>query len=291
MIDEKFSFTDLDPQLQQILNNFSALFDIRIAYYLPDGSENTIGKDRGISNYCTLLRSTLGYESTCLALDSTKRNKARETGKIQSYICHGGCNEIIKPVFNDDELLGYIMIGQAVTRKAIPDHVRIQAEQRGMLKELEDAFYDLPYFEKQKMDEIIELFSELADLVMLKNLIKQKELSPVKKVIQYMKTKDHRITLADAARLTNLSESRLRHKFKEEYGETFTQIRTRICMAKAWKLVEEDTGMTIQEIAFSLGFHNELYFSKVFRKYFGCPPSKTGNYFYCSRGGNNLILK
>jgi len=273
------SFTNLDPQLQQILNNFSSLFDIRIAYYLSDGTETSIGKNQTISPYCTLLRQSLGYESTCLQLDDTKRKKAKETENIQSYICHGGCNEIIKPIFNDHDLLGFIMIGQTVTRPGIPDHIRKEAEKAGILHDLETTFEALPHFDNQKMKEIIQLFSELTDLVMLKNLIRHKELGPVREVIEYMKTKDHCIKLTDAARMVNMSESRLRHRFKVECGETFSHIRTSICMAKAWKLVEAGNDLSVREIAFQLGFQDELYFSKVYRNYFGCPPSKTDEFF------------
>ena len=49
------NFTDLDPQLEEILNNFSVLFDIRIGYFLPDGSEFKIGKQS--QNFRLLLHS------------------------------------------------------------------------------------------------------------------------------------------------------------------------------------------------------------------------------------------
>ena len=267
------NITDLDPQLEVILNNFSSIFNIRIAYYLPDGREYKIGSNKQISDYCKILRKTLGYDNKCVALDSFKQKRAKETKCIQSYICHGGCNEVIKPVFSEDELLGYIMIGQAVSKCGIPDYILREAEKLEVLEETVATFNALPHYEKEKKNDIIQLFSELTDLVILKNLIKQKELGPVKKVVQYMRTTDSKISLKEAAELTNISESRLRHKFIEELGQTFLQVRNSICMEKAKKLLKEDQKISIQEVAFRLGYTDPLYFSKAFKKYFGLPPS------------------
>lgn len=270
---DAFNVTDLDSQLKRILDNFSSIFGIRIAYFLPDGSEYRIGSDKTISRYCLLLREVLGYESTCLALDAAKRNAAKESGKVQSYICHGGCNEAIKPIFSGGSLLGYIMIGQAVTRSGIPDTIGETAAKHGLAEQLKECYRELPSYGKKKMNDILELFSELTDLVVLKNLIHRKEQGPVKKVVEYMKTRDHCINLKQAAQLVNMSESRLRHRFLEEEGKTFSQVRTSICMEKAYKLLSSDRNIPVQEAAYKLGFSDPLYFSRVFRKHFGYPPA------------------
>lgn len=270
------SFADLDPELGTILDNFASIFDIRIAYFLPDGSESRIGKNREISRYCKLLRSDLGLVNTCLATDEKKRQRARESGKLQSYICHGGCNEVIKPVFSDSALLGYIMIGQAVTRPGIPEQVQELARKEGLTEELFPAFRELPHYNRRKLDDIIQLFSELTDLVILKNLIRRKNLGPVGRICEYLQNQDHTISLEEAATIANISKSRLRHKFLEERGVSFTRVKQSVCMEKAKKLMEKEPALSVQEVAWRLGYSDPLYFSRVFRNYFGFPPSELG---------------
>jgi two-component system response regulator YesN len=51
--------------------------------------------------------------------------------------------------------------------------------------------------------------------------------------------------------------------------EFLTQIR----MKKARRLLEEGL-MTISEVAYSVGFKNSNYFSKVFHRFFGFPPNR-----------------
>lgn len=267
-------FADLDPQLGDILDNFASIFDIRIAYFLPDGSESRIGKNREISWYCKLLRTELGFEKTCLALDEMRRQRALDTENLQSYICHGGCNEVIKPVFSDTTLLGYIMIGQAVTCPGIPESVQELAGKRGLTEELLLAFRQLPHYQRSKMNDIIQLFSELTDLVILKNLIRQKNLGPVGRICEYLQNQNHNISLKEAACMANISMSRLRHKFLEERGLSFTRVKQSICMNKARDLLENEANLSIQEVAWRLGYADPLYFSRVFRNYYGFPPSK-----------------
>lgn len=266
-------FADLDPELEKILNNFSSIFSIRIAYYLPDGSEYKIGSDKKISPYCLLLRELMGYRKKCLALDALKRELSRKKRCIQSYVCHGGCNEVIKPIFNGEAVLGYIMMGQAVSISGIPDHVIRDAERCGIRTEVVDSFSLLPHYERAKMNDIIQLFSELTDLVILKNLIKQKELGPVEKVVEYMKATDSRIDLRQASEIAHMSESRLRHRFREEIGKSFSQVKNSLCLEKARRVLEKEKELPIQEVAFRFGYSDPLYFSRVFRKYFGYPPS------------------
>ena len=271
---ELINFTDLDPHLMGILDNFSSLFNIRIAYFLPNGKEYKVGSDKSLSNYCQLLRKNLEYESKCLALDSRKQKMARKTKKIQAYICHAGCHEAIKPIYNRNILLGYIMIGQTSSQSRIPDSIYHEAKRSNMLKEVTTAFTLIPQYNNEKTNQIISLFSDLVDLIILKNFIKQKNLEPVQKVIEYMNTEYHKISLKQASEIANMSESRLRHKFKEELGKTFSQIRNSINMNKALKILKDSDELSVKEVAFQLGYSDPLYFSKTFKKYFGYSPSK-----------------
>jgi len=70
-----------------------------------------------------------------------------------------------------------------------------------------------------------------------------------------------------------MSESRLRHRFREELGMPFSQVKNSLCLEKARRVLEKDKEIPIQEVAFRFGYSDPLYFSRVFRKYFGYPPS------------------
>jgi AraC-like DNA-binding protein len=69
-----------------------------------------------------------------------------------------------------------------------------------------------------------------------------------------------------------LSKDYLRHKFKEEYGVSPIRYLINMRIEKARRLIS-DEGKKIKEAAFECGFENEYYFSRLFKKVTGHPPS------------------
>ncbi|NQT60002.1 MAG: PocR ligand-binding domain-containing protein [Bacteroidetes bacterium] len=263
----------LKPELLKILDNFSSVFSVRIAYFLPDGSEYKVGHNAGISPCCRMMRDVLGYHDKCLALDHAVLNAAKKTKTLQTYRCHGGCTEAVKPLFEGETLTGFIMIGQFTSEKKIPLSVLQDSEKLGVREKVICAFTQIPRFDSDKTNSIISLFSSLTDLINLKHMIQKRESSCVQNVIEYMNESNLRISLAQAAGIAGKSESRLRHKFKEDTGISFSAMREQICMKKAKHLLVEHPEKPIKEAAYQLGFPDPLYFSRAFRKYFGYSPT------------------
>lgn len=68
----------------------------------------------------------------------------------------------------------------------------------------------------------------------------------------------------------------LRKVFKKELGMSPLEYMTSLRMKNAERLLSTvwSNGYAISEIAHMCGYENALYFSGVFRKYFGCSPTK-----------------
>ena len=76
-----------------------------------------------------------------------------------------------------------------------------------------------------------------------------------------------------------LSSSYLCRIFKEETGLSMNAYITNLRMSKAGELLN-DTNSYIKEVAISVGFEDQLYFSRLFKRYSGVTPSeyrKPGN--------------
>ncbi len=61
--------------------------------------------------------------------------------------------------------------------------------------------------------------------------------------------------------------------FKEEIGESPINYLIQVRLAKALELLEEG-GLTVKAVAKSVGYDDAYHFSKIFKKYYGKPPSK-----------------
>ena len=83
----------------------------------------------------------------------------------------------------------------------------------------------------------------------------------------------HPIALEDIANELNVSTYHLSHIFSRESDFSLFEFLTRIRMQKARSLLEEGL-MTVSQVAYSVGFKNSNYFSKVFHRYFGFPPNR-----------------
>ncbi|GAB3098106.1 arabinose operon transcriptional regulator AraC [Pseudomaricurvus hydrocarbonicus] len=80
------------------------------------------------------------------------------------------------------------------------------------------------------------------------------------------------LTIDDIARQCNLSPSRVSHIFREKFGVSPIVWRNEMRLAKACQLLT-DSYYSVGEIAAQVGYEDQLYFSKLFKKRMGFTPS------------------
>jgi len=96
-------------------------------------------------------------------------------------------------------------------------------------------------------------------------------------LMEYMnKNIANNITLDDMAKHTNLSKSQLNLIFKEKTGFSPVDYFIRIRIQEAAKLLNL-TNLNINEIAARVGYDDPYYFSRIFKKVMGIPPSQYRN--------------
>ena len=82
-----------------------------------------------------------------------------------------------------------------------------------------------------------------------------------------------KITLESAAGHVYLTPSHLSKKFKEETGKHFNQYVNEVRIEKAKQMLR-DSNAELTDIAFSIGFEDQSYFSRVFRRLEGMTPKE-----------------
>ena len=96
----------------------------------------------------------------------------------------------------------------------------------------------------------------------------------IKKVLQHVVDHYHEpLTVAEMARMVNLSPLYFGNFFRQETGQTFRQYLTLIRLNQAESML--NSGMyKVKEVAVECGFSDVYYFSKVFKEHFGVSPSE-----------------
>lgn len=96
-------------------------------------------------------------------------------------------------------------------------------------------------------------------------------LDQVKKYIEEHFTED--LSLEQLAQLVNLSPFYLSKCFKEEFGISYVDYMTQCRIHRAKEYIRQG-GLSFKEIAYSVGYHDPNYFSRVFKKVCGLSPSQ-----------------
>lgn len=106
------------------------------------------------------------------------------------------------------------------------------------------------------------------------NTLRLNNLGRLNTVVQYIQDNySDSITNKELADLIHLSEYRFCHIFKESMGKSPINYINEVRLKKAYELIKEKDN-TITEVAVKVGFYDYNNFGRLFRKYYGFPPSK-----------------
>ena len=83
----------------------------------------------------------------------------------------------------------------------------------------------------------------------------------------------NKVRVRDVAQHVNLSEKQVQRIISSRYGITVNQMIMDIKLKKAKELMKSPQ-MTLEQISSTLGFANEQYFSRFFKKLEGMPPNR-----------------
>jgi len=99
-----------------------------------------------------------------------------------------------------------------------------------------------------------------------------RKVSQIRPAINYIDANYNKpITLADVAKASHLSVSRLAHIFKEQMGITIIDYLTSVRIERAKQLLLA-TDQNCTEICFEVGYNNQSYFTRTFKGFVGMTP-------------------
>ncbi|MBN1554226.1 MAG: PocR ligand-binding domain-containing protein [Phycisphaerae bacterium] len=265
----------IQPEFRRILDDFRELFDIRIAFFSATGEELFSGRNRPGCAYCRLLRKHFGAESACRDCDARGRTRARQTGRMTAYRCHGGMTEAIIPVPIGSILAGYVMIGQIRTTDSPPSAWTRRARSKRMHGRLLAAFRRQPRIDAGRMKKILRFFSLLVEYVSKRRFVQLRQPVDLQAVLEHLRRNLYRnVPLSEAARYIHRSPTTVSHRCAKLLGKSFKQLQIEMKLDQAEQWLAEQPSVPVQEVARRLGYDDPLYFSRLFKKYKGRPPSR-----------------
>lgn len=131
--------------------------------------------------------------------------------------------------------------------------------------------FHLPSREKFSNVSLLELIYNISESIRTpSNTGKDDMVSPILTYINANYNKH--ITLDELAKKAGYSKSRFSHIFSETTGTTPIKYQNDIRLKTACELLT--SGISVSETAFSCGFSDALYFSRIFKKKYGLSPNE-----------------
>lgn len=230
-------------------------------------------------DYCRMLRSTLGLNKTCRSLDRKMMRTALQKKEMVSYTCHAGMCETVTPLFVEDQVVGFVMLGQFRSQSApasSPYADRWQKEQGG--DALQQAFTASTLFPDEKIDILLAIFRQLLELMIRSRLMQHKDYDLLEPVIEQIRNHPETpLSLGAAAQMAGRSPSTLTRLFKKLTGQSFKQYQIGFRLQCAAELLEEMPNLPVGEVARRVGLDDPFYFSRLFHKQMGLSPSDYRN--------------
>jgi len=84
---------------------------------------------------------------------------------------------------------------------------------------------------------------------------------------------DHALAVSELPGMCGISGVTFRNLFFAQFGESPKKYLIRQRLLKAKTIIESGEYSSIKEVAETVGYEDALYFSRHFKKYFGCSPS------------------
>lgn len=255
-------------RVHDVLSRLCSLLDIHVTFFDAHFEPVSADRDRPPCGYCRLLQTDLGLLSRCRQEDRAKLAEARDSGKPTFYRCFAGLQEAILPVRHAGQHIGYAMIGQWRSTDLLPADFENAAEQ------VRQAFESVTFFPEQQTEAILETFEALVNSAAALDVATSDAGDALTQIVSVLRNNPATpLSLPDAARIAGRSVSTVSHLFTERTGKSFkrTQIEARIAAAE--RILRDEPGVAIKEVAFQVGYDDPLYFSRIFKKYRGVPPS------------------
>lgn len=197
-----------------------------------------------------------------------------------AYTCHAGMREAVAPLFVDKELAGFVMIGQfrsGAAPRVSPYAARWKKEQGN--QRLQQAFLQSTVLPEEKIDTLLAMLRQLLELIIHSQLIRHKDYDLIQPAIERMREQPEvQLSLTEAARISGRSASAVSRLFKKLTGRSFKQYQIHFRLQQSAEMLKTAPNRPVAEIARSVGFEDQFYFSRLFHRHIGQSPSEYRNH-------------
>lgn len=257
----------LSREVRQLLDHLAAALHVRAVLYDADGNQLIRGGCQENCRCCTLLQQRPNGLARCLALDRAQQKLARQSGKMIVYRCHANLVEALSPVKIGDECAGFVVIGQ-IRPANVPVPEDFSAEERA-------AFEAMQEISENELEARVGLFQNLVNYIASREFIILPGIRKYDRIVNYIDRHfTEKISLPEAAHYVGMSVSGLTRYLRNNFNTTFKNMLINKRLNRAAEILRNQPEMSLAQVSSQVGYDDEFYFSRLFRKKHGISPGK-----------------
>ena len=263
-------------KLDRLLHDFYRTTRLTVGIWDADMHQLTY-QPKEHSDLCRMIKGVAEGKASCDKCDRELCIQCRETGTAVSQRCHAGLIDMAFPIRFEDEILGYIMFGQAIDEENPPSKeeiLRLENELGLDRAALFSAYSRLKKYDIKSIEAASNILKAATRYLWLSDLIKINKNSSATEIDRYISENiSKEISVYDICEHFGMSKNKLYSLSKRHFGTTVGSyiLKKRTEEAKHL-LVASDK--PIYEISALVGISDYNYFTKVFKKFTGVTPHK-----------------
>ena len=264
-------------KLTPILKSFNLLTKLNVAIYSKEMEE--IAKYPGNSCFCSSLYNSAAADC-CIQSNQHAYTLCKELNRSIIYKCPFQIWDTISPLKHNNQIIGYIMVGQAraITSLRESDLALFQRLTKQFhldSNQLLKNFKRLPYATEEYIKASLDIINACVTHLYISNIISEKDNFLIDCIENYIEQNLHNpISIKILCDTIHLSKAQLYRIFNRSFNAvTIQQYIKKKRIAKA-KYLLKNSQLSVSEIAIMVGIPDYNYFNKVFSQEVGLSPSK-----------------
>lgn len=263
-------------RLNKLLYDFYSITGLTVSIW--DSNLRMLGhQPKYMSSFCRKIREYPEGAQRCYLSDMAVCLKCKGTGKPETHVCHAGLIDSVVPIKFKEEILGYIMFGQAAPENKENAYKRIENLSRELgidYNNLVMLFKELDTYDKQKLNAASNILKMSTRYLWLSEYIEIKRDGYATLIENYVKNNiSSEISVPALCQKLGISKNRMYKISHESFGMAIGEYVADTRINEAKRLLAA-TDLPIGKICEAVGIRDYNYFSKFFKKRTGSSPSK-----------------
>ena len=264
---------DVD-KLQKVMSDFYTCTKITITLF--DRNLNCITDVGTWQPYCLAIGDNPELLSKCSGCNRDNSIKALSQRGMWMYTCHAGVAEVVTPIFQNDNLIAYLMIGKfrdAEEQYSSAEMAIEAATKYGLDKDkMLEAYYKLPVLDKKCIDSAISLLEILIYYITSEKFFHYDQSVQFASIDNYIEKHIYeKITVDDICNNFRIPRHLLYAMFEYESGDSIQEYIIKKRIRKAQHLLST-TNLSVSQISAKVGYTEYNYFFRIFKERTGLTP-------------------